>query len=80
VLPGWSRRAETSRARREFERHWVGQTLPWLTAAMKLALEVYATFGGGMTRIADPVEAAIWNNKYFVWERELSAADRDVSD
>jgi hypothetical protein len=27
-----------------------------------------------MTRIADPVEAAIWNNKYFVWERELATA------
>jgi hypothetical protein len=38
---------------------------------MKLALEVYDTFGRGMTRIPDPVEAAIWNNKYFVWEREL---------
>jgi hypothetical protein len=47
---------------------------------MKLALEVYDTFGPGMTRIADPVAAAIWNNKYFVWERELSAAGGELSD
>jgi hypothetical protein len=59
---------------KSLERRWAGRTLPWLTAAMKLALEVYDTFGPGMTRIADPVEAAIWNNKYFVWERELATA------
>jgi hypothetical protein len=38
---------------------------------MRLALKVYDTFGPGMTRIDDPIEAGIWNNKYFVWEREL---------
>jgi hypothetical protein len=28
-----------------------------------------------MTRIDDPVDAGIWNNKCFVWERELSATN-----
>jgi hypothetical protein len=27
-----------------------------------------------MIRLDDPIEAGIWNNKYFVWERELSPA------
>jgi hypothetical protein len=62
------------------ERRWSAGTLPWLTAAMKLALEVYDTFGPGMTRIADPIEAAIWNNKYFVWERQLSTAGGDFTE
>lgn len=63
-----------------FERRWSAGTLPWLTAAMKLALEVYDTFGPGITRIADPIEAAIWNNKYFVWERQLSTASGEFTE
>ena len=56
----------------DIHRQWVTQRLPSLTAAMRLALEVYDTFGPGMIRLDDPIEAGIWNNKYFVWERELS--------
>ena len=69
--------AETRKLLAEWDsihRKWLTQTLPTLTAAMRLAVEVYDTFGAGMTSIDDPVEAGIWNNKYFVWERELSAA------
>ena len=58
----------------DFQRQWVTQRLPSLIAAMRLALEVYDTFGSGMIRLDDPIEAGIWNNKYFVWERELSPA------
>jgi hypothetical protein len=61
-----------------FQKRWLAERLPSLTAAMKLALEVYDTFGPGMTRIDDPIEAGIWNNKYFVWERELSVATIDL--
>ncbi len=43
-----------------------------LTASMRLAIEVFDTFGPGRTVIADPVEAAIWNNKHHVWFTELS--------
>ena len=57
-----------------FQRQWATQRLPSLVAAMRLALEVYDTFGPGMIRLDDPIEAGIWNNKYFVWERELSPA------
>ena len=51
---------------------WLTQALPSLAASMKVAIEVYETFGGGMTTIEDPTDAAIWNNKNFVWEKELS--------
>jgi len=27
-----------------------------------------------MIKLDDPIEAGIWNNKYFLWERELSPA------
>ena len=56
----------------DFHQQWITQRLPSLTAAMRLALEVYDTFGSGMISLDDPIEADIWNNKYFVWERELS--------
>jgi hypothetical protein len=58
----------------DFQRQWTTQRLPSLVAAMRLSLEVYDTFGPGMTRVDDPIEAGIWNNKYFVWERELTPA------
>ena len=54
-----------------FQQQWTMERLPSLIAAMRLALEVYDTFGPGMIRLGDPIEAGIWNNKYFVWEREL---------
>ena len=47
-----------------------------LTASMRLAIEVYDTFGPGRTVIADPVEAAIWNNKHHVWFTEYSQQAR----
>ena len=55
--------------------NWLTQALPSLAASMKVAIEIYETFGGGMTTIEDPTDAAIWNNKYFVWRRN-SAAER----
>jgi hypothetical protein len=48
--------------------------LPSLIAAMRLVLEVYYTFGPGMIRLDDPIEAGIWNSNFFVWERELRTA------
>lgn len=51
---------------------WHTQVLPSLAASMKLAGEVHATFGPGMTTVDDPTDAAIWNNKWSAWEWELS--------
>jgi hypothetical protein len=48
------------------QQRWVTQRIPSLIAGMRLALEVYDTCGPGMMRIDDPLEAGIWNNKYFV--------------
>lgn len=53
------------------ETSWHTETLPMIVASFKLALEVYDTFGPGMTRIEDATEAAIWNNKHHVWVTEL---------
>ncbi|MEW5811468.1 MAG: hypothetical protein AB1925_18660 [Actinomycetota bacterium] len=58
------------------EKTWYTETLPMLTASMRLALEVYDTFGPGRIEIADPTEAAIWNNKHHVWFTELSGQPR----
>lgn len=52
---------------------WLTEALPGLAASMQLTIEVYETFGAGLTRIEDPTDAAIWNNKYFVWVKELGA-------
>ena len=30
-----------------------------------------------MIKINDAIEAGIWNNKYFVWERELNPAIKE---
>jgi len=56
----------------ELERQWHRETLPSMVAAIQLALEVLDTFGPGQTRIDDPMDARIWNNKYFVWCAELA--------
>lgn len=55
---------------------WLTEALPALVASIQLALEVHDTFGLGMARIDDPYEAAIWNNKWFVFEHELSGRPR----
>ncbi|MDG4669360.1 hypothetical protein [Mycobacterium sp. 236(2023)] len=65
--------AEYLAALATYEKDWYGETLPMIAASMKLAHEVYETFGPGMTRVQDPTEAAIWNNKHHVWFREFTA-------
>lgn len=59
----------------ETSKQWHSEVLPSLAASMKLVLEVYDTFGPGQTRIDDPTDAAIWNNKYFVWAREFAVEE-----
>lgn len=54
---------------------WVREQLPTLTASFQLALEVLDTYGPAGVRIDDPIEAAVWNNKFFVW-RDTYGHDR----
>jgi hypothetical protein len=54
---------------------WVRSGLPTLTASFQLALEVLDTYGAAGVRIDDPIEAAVWNNKFFVW-RDTYCRDR----
>jgi hypothetical protein len=51
---------------------WYAESLPSLVASMQLAIEVFDTNGPGVTTISDAVEAAAYNNKYFVWAKELA--------
>jgi hypothetical protein len=51
---------------------WYAESLPSLVASMQLAIEVFDTNGPGVTTISDAVEAAAYNNKYYVWAEELS--------
>ena len=40
---------------------------------MRLAIEVFDTFGPGLVRVDDDTDA-IWHNKSFVWLNEFSVA------
>ncbi|WP_094287391.1 hypothetical protein [Mycobacterium lehmannii] len=65
---------EAAEALADFDKtvnEWLTEALPSLAASMKVAIEVHETFGPGMTTVEDPTDAAIWNNKYFVWFKEL---------
>ena len=88
MLAAMQRGAQTARAAspdvleaaalcEEFERvetAWYTKRLPNLAASMRLAIEVFDTFGPGLARVDDDTEAAIWNNKFFVWLNEFSVA------
>jgi hypothetical protein len=56
----------------EFRAGWYSEALPSLVASMRLAIEVFDTNGPGVTTISDPIEAAVYNNKYHGWAKELS--------
>lgn len=53
---------------------WQSEQIANLAANFALALEVRETFGSGRQRIADPTDAALWNNKWFVWFNEFQEA------
>ncbi|HEX7824495.1 MAG TPA: hypothetical protein VF477_06320 [Mycobacterium sp.] len=55
------------------ERSWHTETLPAIIASMKLAIEVLDTFGPGLTDITDEIDAMVFNNKWFVWSKELTS-------
>lgn len=50
---------------------WNTQQGPNLAACFRLALEVLDTYGPDGVAVEDPIDAAIWNNKYFVWFSEF---------
>lgn len=55
-------------------RDWYHGALPNLIAAMQVAIEAHDTFGPGHTRVEDPIDAALWNNKFFAWRDQLGGA------
>lgn len=52
---------------------WMTVGLPNLAATLRLALEVLDTYGPGGVDVEDNVDAAIWNNKFFVYRTEFTA-------
>lgn len=54
-----------------FTAQWNSQQVPNFAASFRLALEVLDTYGPEGINVEDPTDAAIWNNKYFVWLREF---------
>lgn len=56
---------------------WGSEQAPTLAASFRLALEVLDTYGPDGVRVEDPTDAAIWNNKYFVWLREFGGTPPD---
>lgn len=57
---------------------WFHAALPNLLAAMQVAIEARDTFGPGFTRVEDPIDAAVWNNKFFVWRERLGGTINDA--
>lgn len=45
---------------------WYSSGLPSMVAKLALVLEVHETFGDSEVTIDEPVDAALWRNKYFV--------------
>ncbi len=52
---------------------WYSKTLPSMVAKFAVALEAHETFGDDVVTIQDPIEVAVWNNKYFVAVDEMTA-------
>lgn len=57
---------------------WFNGALPNLLAAMQVAIEARDTFGPGFTTVEDPLDGAVWNNKFFVWRERLGGTINDA--
>ena len=51
---------------------WIREGLPNTAAGLRLALEVLDTYGPDGVDVEDGVDAAIWNNKFFVYRNEFT--------
>lgn len=58
-------------AAERFHHQYLEEALPSLIASLQLTAEVVRSFGFRPCRVDDPVEAAIWNNKWFVYVNNL---------
>jgi hypothetical protein len=57
-----------------FERNqhiWYAEMLPAIIANMRVAIEVFDTYGPGRAEVSDPFAAAAWNNKVYVYTKDL---------
>lgn len=73
--------AALAERRRQFEAahdnllgRWSEEAFPHAAAALAVAVDFLDTFGPGRRAIEDQTEAALWNNKYFVYVNEFRLA------
>jgi hypothetical protein len=73
--------AALAERRRQFEAahdnllgRWSDEAFPHAAAALAVAVDFLDTFGPGRRAIEDQTEAALWNNKYFVYVNEFRLA------
>jgi hypothetical protein len=73
--------AALAERRRQFEAahdnllgRWSEEAFPHAAAALAVAIDFLDTFGPGRRTIEDETEAALWNNKYFVYVNEFRLA------
>ena len=73
--------AALAERRRQFEAahdnllgRWSEEAFPHAAAALAVAVDFLDTFGPGRRAIEDQTEAALWNNKYFVYVIEFRLA------
>jgi len=73
--------AALAERRRQFEAahdnllgRWSEEAFPHAAAALAVAVDFLDTFGPGRRAIEDETEAALWNNKYFVYVNEFRLA------
>ncbi|TXI51951.1 hypothetical protein [Mycolicibacterium mageritense] len=71
--------AEVRKRISNLEALWV-EKVPHIAASFQLALEVLDTYGPEGVRVEDPMDTAIWDNKYFVWLREFGGTPPDQQD
>jgi hypothetical protein len=58
------------------KRLWYEKTLPSMIAKLAVALEAHQTFGDAIVTIDDPIDAAVWKNKYFVAVDDMTVISR----
>lgn len=60
------------RAHLDTVRQRTADGFPATLASLRVALEAYDTFGPGKVIVDQPDDAALWNNKQYVWTQELT--------
>ncbi|GAA2401342.1 hypothetical protein [Mycolicibacterium llatzerense] len=75
ALPPWvAQTPEGAAVKAQFEhvQQRTAEGFPSTLASLRVALDAYDTFGPGQVTVNEPHEAALWNNKHYVFTQELT--------